>query len=440
MPGGSCVYVGYLGLRGGMRKAGRQGQERSNAVNVSGINNRTVASVEGSQLHKTVTQEDDDHWSPPFIVREEPASSVLTSLQQDYLQLHAPSTSEATLLAHVPMAGEAEVSMLKNKKMPSLPRSTTFSTLAAAQEAVTAYMARWRLETTSGRAGIREQGKNILKGVEKLKKVIKRSYRQQVLGFETQDIDPLVWNRLLQAQRATQAQLNTLRGLRAQLLEVCQIHSQELQAAGVRTTISELGGEVELYSSDEDTQQLSDQERKNHAAFVAGMGKVLQKRSGVLLKTLLDQSLSVVEDYVQLFIEIPEFSELIGEYIEAFLQEEDEEQRAELLGGFLTEVILQFFPLPQEKANQLKRSKNKLGQAAQKIASPLSQQLNKLIKQGKTPKSISRIDTNRVGTCIRVHFQDGTALSKEGIWQHSNRQLSTEEIQFLKAHGWAIPA
>ena len=93
-----------------------------------------------------------------------------------------------------------------------------------------------------------------------LKKTLKQSYRRQVFGFETQDVAPIVWERLLQEQQATQAQLNALRDLRAQLLEACQIQGAALQEVGIRTVFDEDKQEEVVYTSDEDEQQLSSEE------------------------------------------------------------------------------------------------------------------------------------------------------------------------------------
>jgi len=112
----------------------------------------------------------------------------------------------------------------------------------AAQEAVGGYLERWRLATPAGRVALQEQGKSVLKSVEVLKKSTKHSYCHQVLGFETQDVDPLVWNRVFQEQEATKVHLNAIRGLRSQLL------------VDILTTFDEDENEEVLYSSDEDEQ------------------------------------------------------------------------------------------------------------------------------------------------------------------------------------------
>jgi hypothetical protein len=210
------------------------------------------------------------------------------------LQLYAQSGSTASLLPHAPAAREpvTKTELAEEVKMPSLSRVTASSTLCKVQTAVETYLKRWSLESPSGRGAICKQGQDILKNVESLRKEAKRSYRRQVLGFEVNDIDPLVWSRVLQQQKATKKQLEALRGLRNRLLNACQFDSQELREAGIRATISPFATvrEIECYSSDEEVQQISDQSRRNHAAFVVGIGKVLQGRIGELL-TLLDEAI-----------------------------------------------------------------------------------------------------------------------------------------------------
>jgi len=350
----------------------------------------------------------------------------------------------ADLLQQNMQLNEQEEGEEEDRKMPSLPRVTTFTTPAAAQEAVEAFLARWRLETPTGRVALQEQGKSLLKSVEVVKKSTKQSYRHQVLGFETQDVDPLVWNRVLQEQEATKVHLNAIRGLRSQLLEACQVHGQELQEVAIRTTFGEDVKEEVLYSSDEDEQQLSDQSRRNHAAFVSGIGQVLQGRAEGLLTLVEDPIGTTITHCVTLLSSIPEFPELLCDYIEEFLLEADEERRAEMLGDLLTEVILRIVPLPKGKANRLHGVKNKLGKAAQQVASEEVNinRLNTLVRKGKAPKSIRRFDQNKSvsHTLVEhVHFEDGSALRKDGIWRHGSRRLTNQEIKFLKNYGWEIP-
>jgi hypothetical protein len=69
-------------------------------------------------------------------------------------------------------------------------------------------------------------------------------------------------------------------------------------------------------------------------------------------------------------------------------------------------------------------------------------QLNTLVKKGKVPKSIRRFDQKELTPHTRVehvHFKDGSALRKDGVWRHGGKKLTNEEIKFLKHHGWKIP-
>jgi hypothetical protein len=455
------LYVGRVGIRGGMEKEERHVQEGINAMHASSERNNVTVSEQIFQLHETADKEPEkdteecqearrkrlserrrqniltnsaarlasirnthavDHvqkedeksdkkggetqalppnetpiaWHHPFAARAAPTSEIANWLQRN-LQLYVRSASKGSLLAQT-QATRAHVTSAQkeeNTKMPSPSRVTTFTTLAAAQEAVEAYLARWRLGIPSGRAALREQGKDILKGVEVLKKTTKRSYRQQVLGFETHDIDPLVWHMVLRQQQEAKEQLKALRSLRTQLLDVCQIHGEALQAAGIRITTNAAEGACALYSSDEEAQQLSDQSRRNNAAFVAGIGKVLQGHIEELLALVDDTMGTTIVHYIALLSSIPELPDLLGDYVEAFLHEADEERRAELLGSLLTEVILQFVPLPKDKKTRLNASKHKLGKAAQQVTSQRTNQLNTRVRKSKALERMSKLDQKK---------------------------------------------
>ncbi|MDR6969265.1 RHS repeat-associated protein [Flavobacterium arsenatis] len=67
-------------------------------------------------------------------------------------------------------------------------------------------------------------------------------------------------------------------------------------------------------------------------------------------------------------------------------------------------------------------------------------QLNKLVKTGKAPKSITRFDLGKVkGEINHVHFDDGSALNIDGTWKHGGKVLTNKEIKFLQENGWTIP-
>ncbi len=441
------VYVGAMGLRGGMEKEARQVQEQTDTVHASKKINRVAPS--DWQLHKTSDKEQDDAgcqaerrsislerrrqnisinatsrlastkddfsadheqkkhakerakeqnaqglppngsttaWHPPFVARPAP-TPVLPHFLQNHLRLHAQSVGEGLLLVHAPAVRDSvtKTQLAEDVKLPSIPRVTTLSTPEEAQSVVETYLERWRLETLSGRAVIWEQGQGLLKNVEALKKETKRSYRRQVLGFEINDIDPLVWNRVLQQQKATREQLKALRCLRTRLLSAFQLNGRELQEAGIRTAMFVAAGEAELYSSDEEAQQLSDQSRKNHAAFVVGIGKVLQGRIEELLALFDDAIGTTLAPYIALLSSTPELPALLEDYTANFLHEiDDEERKAELLGSLFAEVILQFVPLPKIKKAQLNGIKHKLGQAARRVALQYSDQLKESSKKKNT--------------------------------------------------------
>jgi hypothetical protein len=67
-------------------------------------------------------------------------------------------------------------------------------------------------------------------------------------------------------------------------------------------------------------------------------------------------------------------------------------------------------------------------------------QLNKLVKIGKAPKSIKRFDLGKVkGELNHVHFDNGAALNINGTWKHGSKVLTNKEIKFLQENGWTIP-
>ncbi len=218
-------------------------------------NPRTSASASPSVARAQEEQEAEEPLPTPWqgVPFVQPEAPDLAAMLQRNLQLNDPATGDQ---------------VEEDSKMPSLPRVTTFDTPAEAQEAVETFLERWNLETPAGRAALQEQGQEILKGVEALKKEYKQSYRHQVLGFETKDVDPLVWERVLQEQEATKVQLNAVRGLRAQLLDTCQVRGAELEEAGLRTTFDEDKQEEVLYSSDEEEQQMSSEAMRDRQASI----------------------------------------------------------------------------------------------------------------------------------------------------------------------------
>ncbi|MGY6560679.1 MAG: RHS repeat domain-containing protein [Luteibaculaceae bacterium] len=67
-------------------------------------------------------------------------------------------------------------------------------------------------------------------------------------------------------------------------------------------------------------------------------------------------------------------------------------------------------------------------------------QLNKLVKTGKLPKTITRFDKGKIlGELDHVHFSNGAALNINGTWKHGSKILTKEEIKILTKNGWTLP-
>ncbi len=66
--------------------------------------------------------------------------------------------------------------------------------------------------------------------------------------------------------------------------------------------------------------------------------------------------------------------------------------------------------------------------------------LQRQIELGKAPKGVERADKGR-GDFEKdhVHFNDGSALNYDGTWKHGQRDLTREEIGWLKENGWNLP-
>src|SRR5690554_6672113 len=81
-----------------------------------------------------------------------------------------------------------------------------------------------------------------------------------------------------------------------------------------------------------------------------------------------------------------------------------------------------------------------LKQAVKTVGKSVNQ-LNKAVQTGKAPKSIKRFDKGKdINQPVdHVHFKDGGALRRDGVWRHGGRKLTNEEIKFLKDNGWTTP-
>ena len=127
------------------------------------------------------------------------------------------------------------------------------------EKSVKDYLQEFQKSTPEERTAMQTQGEQLLKDIEALKIAKKESYRGQVETFVTQDVDPIVWNTVLKQQKDTKAEVDTLRGLRGQLVDTLKPTSEVLETAGVQATTNE-ANEVAYYSSDEDEQLLSSEE------------------------------------------------------------------------------------------------------------------------------------------------------------------------------------
>jgi hypothetical protein len=67
-------------------------------------------------------------------------------------------------------------------------------------------------------------------------------------------------------------------------------------------------------------------------------------------------------------------------------------------------------------------------------------QLNNDIKQGNAPKGVDRVDVGKVkGEQTHVHFDDDSALNKDGTWKHGERDLTRAQEKWLVQNGWNLP-
>ena len=66
-------------------------------------------------------------------------------------------------------------------------------------------------------------------------------------------------------------------------------------------------------------------------------------------------------------------------------------------------------------------------------------QLQQDVSRGKAPKGITDFHTGKIpGEQDHVHFKDGSALNKDGTWQHGKGNLTNDQKQYLKQNGWDI--
>jgi RHS repeat-associated protein len=68
-------------------------------------------------------------------------------------------------------------------------------------------------------------------------------------------------------------------------------------------------------------------------------------------------------------------------------------------------------------------------------------QINKLIRTGKAPKGLKRVDVPRTyKEKIHMTFDNGNALNIDGTWKHikGSTTLTNAQKKFLRQHGWKI--
>jgi RHS repeat-associated protein len=66
-------------------------------------------------------------------------------------------------------------------------------------------------------------------------------------------------------------------------------------------------------------------------------------------------------------------------------------------------------------------------------------QLQHDVKKGKAPKGLKRFDRKHTeGGQEHVHFEDGSALNKDGSWKEGEYNLNKSQVKYLKDNGWDI--
>jgi hypothetical protein len=97
-----------------------------------------------------------------------------------------------------------------------------------------------------------------------------------------------------------------------------------------------------------------------------------------------------------------------------------------------------------EKRTMQESKINEMPSPGPKIINPVEQKapgnLQRQIELGKAPKGVERADKGR-GDFEKdhVHFSDGSALNYDGTWKHGRRDLTREEMYWLKENGWNLP-
>jgi hypothetical protein len=68
--------------------------------------------------------------------------------------------------------------------------------------------------------------------------------------------------------------------------------------------------------------------------------------------------------------------------------------------------------------------------------------MQKEVERGQAPTGVDRVDSGNtnLGEKNHVHFDDGSALNSDGTWKHGESTLTNDQKDWLRQHGWTIPA
>jgi hypothetical protein len=71
-------------------------------------------------------------------------------------------------------------------------------------------------------------------------------------------------------------------------------------------------------------------------------------------------------------------------------------------------------------------------------------QMRQQVLRGNAPRSVDRVDADRKLPSGQyeephVHFKDGSALYRTGVWRHGSHELTNAEIKWLTSNGWRLP-
>ena len=91
-----------------------------------------------------------------------------------------------------------------------------------------------------------------------------------------------------------------------------------------------------------------------------------------------------------------------------------------------------------KKISQMKAEKDSNSLPKGKVSNPGRMQQE--IGKGQGPKTVDRVDKGRGShEQDHVHFDDKSALNKDGTWKHGGKTLSNKEKKWLDKHNWKYP-